>query len=282
VTGRRGAVALWLATIAALMTTACAGGGAAGGNQPATPTRSATTSGGDPISGDPVAIEPVAETTRRQVVDTLRRAVDTLYAAPVQIETQLDEEGVAVTGDARVDRTSGVAESVESRTLGPDAAITTRKVVVDGRAFLKSTTGPEAEAAIAFTELGYEPFGRELLDEAYTAFGRIGPSLDRIVLLLEELPFEATITALDTGTEISVTLSPLSIFDFYAETGLEGVGGTVEPDETRLAFRIEDGVLSGIVADGTHFHDGEALAITAAIVYTPIAPFVVAVPETEG
>lgn len=60
-----------------------------------------------------------------------------------------------------------------------NTAITTRKVLVDGRAFLKSDTGPEAAAALAFTEVSYEPFGPDLLDEAFTAFGRIGPSLDR-------------------------------------------------------------------------------------------------------
>ena len=59
-----------------------------------------------------------------------------------------------------------------------NTAITTRKVLVDGRAFPKSDTGPEA-AALAFTEVSYEPFGPELRDEAFTAFGRIGPSLDR-------------------------------------------------------------------------------------------------------
>jgi hypothetical protein len=200
----------------------------------------------------------------------------------VHIETQLNEEGTSVIGDARIDRVRGLADSTEIRTVAEDAAITTRKVLVAQRAFLKSVAGPEADAALSFTEVDYEPFGPELIDESYTAFGRIGPSLDRIVMVIDELPIDAQITVQDGSEEVAVNLSPFAIAEYYATTGLEAVGGRIEAEPTRFVFRIEDGVLTGIVADGVHFHDGEALEVTATISYTPIPSFGVELPETDG
>jgi hypothetical protein len=231
---------------------------------------------------DPVAIAGVDDATRAEIVATLRAAIDALYAQPLTIDLEMDEEDEPVTGTIRVDRHAELVDSVEVRPTGPDSAITSRKIVVDGRAFLKSTTDAASEAALAFTEIAYEPFAPDLLDEAFTAFGRIGPSLDRWVLLLEDVPFDARTTELAGGVEISVNMSPFAIFAYYAESGLEAVGGEVHPAPTQIAFRIEEGVLRDVVAGGTHFHDGEALEIVAAISYTPIEPFALDPPSTDG
>lgn len=255
-----------------LLAAACGGGDPAGVATTSAPTTSEFV--------DPVPINAIQGAAKAEIVETLRSSVDALYAMPVRIETTLVEDGVPVEGAARIDRVRGLADSTEKRTVD-GATITTRNVLAEGRAFLKSTTGPEAEAALTFTELGYEPFGPEFLDQAFTAFGRLGPSLDRIVMLLEELPFAAQTRSLGGGEELSVVVSPFAIADFYARTGLEAVGGRIDPQPTRFSFRIEEGILTGIVADGTHFHDGEALEVSAAIMFTPISPFEVERPDVE-
>ncbi len=230
---------------------------------------------------DALAVADVDAATRSRVIDELSAAVAAVRAFPVEITTEMLEDGEPRTGSARVDPPGELLDSLLVAPLSSGSAVTTRHVVVDGRAFLKSTTSAEAEAALDFTELPFEPIGAELLEEVYAGYGRIDKSLDRILTLLENVPFAARVTPLDNGTEISVVMSPRSIADYYAATGLEAVGGTIPPERTQLAFRIDDGVLRGLVAGGTHFHDGEALVVSATIAYTPIDPFTLEVPPTE-
>lgn len=256
-----------------------------GGTEPAAETIADSTTaadvGSDAPPEDPISIDDVDGATRRDIIATLRGSVEALYAGPVRIDAVLDEEGTPTVVEARVDRGAELAEVREVRSPSPDVSITTQRVVIDGRAFFKSTTGPEAEAALDFTEVTFERSGRETLDDSFTALGRLGPSLERIIELLEELPFDAQITEGETGLEISVVMSPFAIYDYYAETGLEAVGGNVPQQPTRFAFLLDDGMLLGIAADGTHFHDGEALDIEASVTFEPIEPFTLEIPPLQ-
>lgn len=232
-------------------------------------------------AADPLAVDDVDAATRERVLAELGAAIEGLQSTPVEITIEMIEDGEPRTATARVDQSAQLLEAVRVAPLEGGGAVTTRNVVVDGRVFLKSTTGPEAEAALDYTELPFEPLGVDLLEEVFTGYARINKTLDRILLLLESVPFAAQITETDVGTEISVIMSPVAIYDFYGESGIESVGGNVPPLQTRLAFLIEDGVLRGLVADGTHFHDGEALEVSATIAYEPIEPFALDVPPIQ-
>ena len=149
------------------------------------------------------------------------------------------EEGEPRSAVDRVDAGEQLLESHLVAELAGGSEVNTRHVIVDGRAFLKSTTSAEAEAALDFTELPFDPIGAELLDEVFVGYGRIDKSLDRILVLLENVPFAAQITPVDNGTEISVVMSPSAIAEYFAATGLEAVGGAVPPGAhpTRLSHR---------------------------------------------
>lgn len=230
---------------------------------------------------DPLAIEPVDAGTRARIVDELREAIDALYAEPVEISLEMSDGGEPETAIVRVDRGAGLLDGTWIDPLGDGSAVKTRHVVVDERVFLKSTTSPEAEAGLDFTELPYVGIGPDLFDEVYAGYARVNKTLDRNLVLLENVPFAGQITEEGTTTEISVVMSPFAIFDFYGESGLETVGGSVHPEHTQLTFRIEGGVLRGFDAEGVLFHDGEALELSASIVFEPIDPFTVDIPPIE-
>lgn len=254
------------------------------GGDPTSSAAPATTGGVEttPTSADPVAIEEADEATQARVVSELATAFEAVQSQPVEISIEMVEEDEPRTATVRIDKPMGLLDATLIQ-FGPGgSAVTTRNVLVEGRAFLKSTTGPEAEAALDYTELPYASLGPDLLDEVFAGYGRIDKSLDRIVLLLESVPFAAQIVESEGRTEISVIMSPFAIYDFYGTSGLEAVGGSVPAEPTRLAFVVEAGVLRGLVADGTHFHDGEALEVAATITYTPIDPFSLEVPPIEG
>lgn len=232
-------------------------------------------------AADPLAVDDVDEATRERVVADLTAAVANLQAQPVEISFEMTEDGEPRSGLVRVDRSARLLEGVFLSPLPGGSVVTTRHVVVEDRAFLKSTTGAEAEAALDYTEFPVDPIGADLLDEVFAGYARVETSLDRIIHLLENVPFAAEVTAPGNGTEISVIMSPRSIAEYYSATGLEAVGGAIPSERTRLAFRIEDGVLRAVVADGTHFHDGEALSVAASILYTPIEPFTLEIPPLE-
>jgi hypothetical protein len=231
---------------------------------------------------DPLAVEAVDAGTRARILDDMRQAIDALYAEPVEITLEMSDGGEPETAVLRVDRSAGLLEGTWIDPLDGGATVTTRHVVVDERVFFKSTTSPEAEAALDFTEFPYDTIGPELFDEVYAGYARVNKTLDRNLVLLEHVPFAAEITDVGTTTEISVTMSPFAIYDYYGASGLEVVGGDIHPEHTRLTFRIEDGVLRGVVASGTLFHDGEALELSATIAFEPIGPFTLEIPPIQG
>lgn len=230
---------------------------------------------------DPLAVDAVDARTRARILDELRDAIDALYAEPVEITLEMSDGGEPETAVLRVDRKAGLLEGTWIDPLDGGSAVKTRHVVVDERVFFKSTTSPEAEAALDFTELPYASIGPELFDEVYAGYARVNKTLDRNIVLLENVPFAGQITEDGTTTEISVIMSPFEIFNYYGESGLETVGGTVPPEHTQLAFRIEDGVLRGVVAVGTLFHDGEALELSATIAFERIDPFTLELPPIQ-
>ena len=64
-----------------------------------------------------------------------------------------------------------------------------------------------------------------------------------------------------------------TVSDFLASSGLEAVGGELPDDPTTFQFTVVGGQLVQLDASGTHFHDGEALSITATVRYSPIISF---------
>jgi len=249
--------------------------------QSATDSASAVVSATPTTRVDPVPIADVDVATRTEILEDLRSAVAALRSGPVEIALEMDEDGEPRSATVRVDRGQMLLAGEWLAPTARGAVITTRHVVVDDRFFLKSTTSAEAEAALDFTELPLDPVGTELIEAVFTGYGRLSPSLDRILLLVEELPFAARVTDFDGGKEISVVMSPIAIYNYYGENRLESVGGAVPTEPTQLAFRIEDGVLVGIVAGGTHFHDGEALEVSATVAFTPIDAFALEVPPIQ-
>lgn len=224
---------------------------------------------------------PATETERSRLVAEFDAGIEALHARPTMITTSFDEESVRSTGTARIDRTRGLLDAV-LETETNRGAITRRERVVEERYFLKSTTGPDAEAALNFTELPFEPGGAEAIDLVYTAYGRIGPTLDRWSTLLANVDFSFTTDESATRVVHHVQFDPSSIFDFFQEAGLERVGGAVPDEPTSIRFTLVDDVLVGIDAEGTHFHDGEALHVDATITYEPTTGFEVDVPPVDG
>ena len=208
---------------------------------------------------DPLAVEGVDETTQRQVIEELTAAIATLRNRSVEITTEMVEDGEPRSAVARVDVGEQLLESSLVAQLAGGSEVNTRHVIVDGRAFLKSTTSAEAEAALDFTELPFDPIGAELLDEAFAGYGRIDKSLDRISFCWRTCPFAAQITPLENGTEISVVMSPRSQSRSttpHPVSKPSAVQSLLSAPNSPFASKTASSAV--VVAGGTHFHDGEA------------------------
>ena len=225
--------------------------------------------------------EPVDEQLRAELVATLSDAFDEVRSGPVLIEFEMNEDGRESSATIRVDHAAGLVDAVWIQPAGQGSEITTRNVVVDGRAFLKSTDGAAAEQALNFIEIGVQN-AAELLDVVYTGYGRIGPSLDRLILLLEQLPFRVVVEGVAPDQRFTVSFDPADVATFYAETGLERMGGHIPDAAMTLTFVLEAGNLVGLEAAGTHFHDGEALEVAAAVSFEVIEPFELEPPPLDG
>ncbi len=174
------------------------------------------------------------------------------------------------------------AELLDSTWLVPTRAgsrITIRHIVTDGRAYFRSTAGEEAEAVVEFTEL--DPTGiPALLEFGFTAYGRLGPSLDRLLLFIDELPMRAVVERVDSVDRVVLAIDSVAVVELLRETGLEQTGHVLPHEPVLLDITIDEGRPTRLIAAGTQFHDGEAVELSASIDYTPIDPFRVEPPAT--
>jgi hypothetical protein len=268
---------------------------ACGGADEATSTATAPASGAtsassdvpagprDPHRDDPSA-EPVGEPADREVraelLGELTEAFAAVRSGPVLIELEMDEDTPS-TASIRVDQSRGLVDATWVQTTRRGSEIVTRNVVVDDRTFFKSTAGEEAAAALDFVEVD-RASGDALLENVFTAYGRIGPSLDRLLLFVETLPFRFAAEQDRSIRRWTVAIEPIDVIELFVETGLEVTGPGVPHAPMVLEFAVDAGRLVGIEAAGTQFHDGEPLELTASLRYRSIESFEVEVPPTDS
>lgn len=262
--------------------------GCSGGDETASADRSGTTVASTEPPGhrhdEPTTElvgEPVDDDERAMLLAELSEAFTDVRSGPVLIELEMEEEGTTSSASIRVDQGRGLLDATWVQLTRRGSEITTLNVVVGGRAFLKSTVGEEAAAALDFVEVGASRT-TELLEQVFTGYGRLGPSLDRILLFVESLPLHADIERDGVTTRATVTIDPLEVVDLYADTGLEQTGGGAPSEPVVLRFTIASGRLVLLEAGGTQFHDGEALTVTATLRYRPIEPFELDVPPVDS
>jgi len=111
---------------------------------------------------------------------------------------------------------------------------------------------------------------QEFFDEVFLAGGAIGSSLQRLVELMENLPFAAEplegLTADDQPISgFRVTFDAADIDDYFRTTGLELVGPFPASGSTIYDVWIDNTIVR-IVGAGTQFHDGEALPDTLVVI----------------
>lgn len=238
--------------------------------------------GADDGGADSPALVPADDARRASLVAELGGAFGQVRAGPVEIDLTMTEGDVVSEASIRVDQTRGLVDSTWIQPVERvDAEITTRNVVVDGRFYVKSTDSDAAAELLDYYD-GGEANAADLLENAFTAFGRIGRSLDRVLLFVEEVPFAAATESDGDAVRHHVVFDVDDIVAFYAETGLETTGAVDAHEPVRYEFVVDgEGRLVAIDASGTQFHDGEALELTATIEYRPIGEFDLEVPPLQ-
>jgi hypothetical protein len=225
-------------------------------------------------------LSPIDDARRAELIAELTSAFERARSGPAQIDLEMDEEGTESAASIRVDPPRGLLDSSWVQLTRRGGEITTLYVVIDGRYFLKSTASAEAAALLDYYEGGAST-ADELVENVFTAFGRIGPTLDRLLLFVEELPYEVGTVAEGGAVRTVVVIDVDDVVDLFAETGLETTGTVHTHEPVRLDFIIDDGTLAGIDASGTQFHDGEAIELTASLRYRSIDAFDLEIPPLE-
>jgi hypothetical protein len=242
-----------------------------------------------------VAPEPAAQPPAQAdapIAEFVRSAVDELLAqGPIEVHYMVTgaEAGTAV-GSGLVDiaaRSYDLAETVS----GEGFSFTHERRLIGDALYIRDVFEGDDPAAAPWSEIPYGPESERELDGALTARGRALPGLARLVLLVEQLPFEVTSSA--DGSAHTLTIPVDAVRAFYAETGLQQVQmwdesfhGHEEHDETPVGFEVEvdgHGALAHLRAFGSVFHDGELLEDAEIdIRFSPTKPAAIEAPEERS
>lgn len=236
----------------------------------------ASCSSGDSTSRgeDETTDEPVATLTfdaePSEAGDQIAGAIAQLLGKPaMEIDYRVvSGDGGSTTGTALVDNVTGDFSVRDEYIpdINPDLLIVSERILLDDRFYVRilDPTDDPSEAPWSATEPG--PLRDKLVGEATTAAGAAGASLDRLVLLLEEVPWvldAAAVTEFDdrTVTSILVRFTAEDLWRYLGETDLELVAPTPPHGSTLYEFWIDrdTGSLVTLLAAGTQFQDGEPI-----------------------
>jgi hypothetical protein len=229
-------------------------------------------------TGEDIDRLSVSAASQRRALDVLSPAFAAVRERPMRIDVEMRSGTVVTTARARVDMESCMLEGAMLLSRKGHESTVYRYVLVNGKIQTLDAAPTAEEALFGGSGVKEMPDGSDymtLLEQVFTGYGRVESTLSRILLLLSNVPFASRVTDRPGAVrEVLAVLSPWAIHSYYKETGLEAVGSTVPTGLTRLAFRIEHGLLRGLIADGPHFRDGIARELSATAVHTPIRPFV--------
>jgi hypothetical protein len=226
------------------------------------------------VAGEVVEASEAATVAREAVAGLLRLgAVRADYRAE-------GTEGGPVEGSVSAVRDARAFDLRETTALA-DAVVVEERRVVDGTMYLR-----------VFVEDGEEVPWDVVPDEAFVdidhervlvAKGRAVESLDRLLLLVDEVPFSAERLGADPPA-YRLRFDAAAIGAHFAATGLEVVE---HPDELTgsTVFELvvgDDGSLAELWAYGVLFQDGEALSdASVGILYAQIAAPLIEAPAED-
>lgn len=215
-------------------------------------------------------------------IGRVRRAVELLLDEPaVEIRYEGAVGHAEVTAAATVRNDLGTLRSSEAFASGEgDGDPITSEDVLTSDALYVRILGPRDDPDTApWSKLEPGIIRSDLLEEIYTGQGAAGKSLPRLVGLMEAIPFEIEGSGPapeDASPDlVRVSFRAADIADLFRATGAERVGAGEPSGVTRYAFAIDavTGLLRGLRADGTQFHDGEAIEdVDVRLSYAPVAP----------
>jgi len=255
-TGRRAQVAL-VALSAAVLVAACAGDGSrpAGSLEPAT-----------------VSANGGARAAFADIVPRVRAAVVQLMESPSVVVTYrvTGAESGEIDGAGTVSPLRQAYQLME-RITGDSFAFTHERRLLDGVLYLRDIEDGTDPATVPWTTVAYQAEGARDAAGSLTARGRAVPDLDRLVVLLESVPFTARrLEGVADMYALSASLE--AVEEFYRQSGLEQVEGRDEPlggsagggrrGEDQVQFGVgfdSTGTLAWLQASGSVLYDGEVL-----------------------
>jgi hypothetical protein len=214
------------------------------------------------------AFEPSAEQV--SFIAEITSAIEVLFAGPGVSVTFTAEsaDGGSTDGSVLIENSTGDHESRETLTsdINDRISVVAENLVVGDVIFARVYPESDDPSTVEWAEVESEPLRSRFIEEAFTAGGAAGASLERLVTLLENVPWELE-GAARTDVEgrmirsVLVRFSVVELWEFLREAQLELVGPSPAEDGTFYEFWIDvdSGALVRLLAAGTQFLDGEAL-----------------------
>ncbi len=196
------------------------------------------------------------------LIASVEDAIDSLLGSQAVEITMVFSTPEESTATAFVDNWAMALESHQETIASGGGGVITDRIVLNDTMYVRIFQASEVEPDWTVLDIDRE-FQEELVGEAYTAFGTLGASLERII----ELARNVSVSIEDRGTQMDGDLEAnvvQFIFEaehirlYFAANQLELVGPFEAHGQTVYEFWIEDHVrrLGGA---GTQFHDGEAI-----------------------
>lgn len=197
---------------------------------------------------------------QREVAAEIADAILALNSHPalaVTIEAG-DGAGIESTVEAVVDLATPAYRSREELRTSQGDVLISEQVLIDGMLYARIAQVPEEPSEWAGSPVD-EGQAIDLRDRSLLWFGAAGSSLERIIDLLESVPFAADQVIGDgNGSGYSVSFVAADVAEYFRRSGLEVVGPSTPDGEMNFEFWF-DGGLTRLVAGGIQFHDGEAV-----------------------
>lgn len=266
-------------------------GGDGGGARGAGPTTTTTLA---PSPEAAAAREQIA--ARRSAPGTAIEPSEPLAALRAGIEAVRTHPGIdvrcavrgadtgSVEGTTTVDLSGRAYDSSETTNpVGGSSPITEERRLLTATLYVRAITAGVDPAQTRWDSVPLPAGDAAELDRSLTAFGRLADSLDRVVVLVEQVGGKTETLGTSDGEQgFRVTIPARRIGAFYLRTGLEVLD---HPPEGTTTFEIgvdASGALVRLAVYGTTFHDGEALEDSLVECrYSATAPPQVLAPPSE-
>jgi len=214
-------------------------------------------------------------------VAPLAAAVAALEALPtVRVTSEANDGGGATArGSAVLDQGRRRARSERTTQDGlGTGGLTTFRVLAEGSLWIRSLGPDDDPAVVPWSKADLDPQAfRTALAEVLTDSGELGESLDDLVDLVRDGPFElAAVPSADLRTGATAGLraeaEAADLARYLAVSGREAVVDLDAEGTTRYTFWLSRGVLVGLDASGTQFRDGEPLpGVSSGLTYAQTA-----------